>query len=800
MKMSILGVFGILASGMLQAAPVFTVTLPSGVTNTLDQAIGNGYVSASEGSATLANLYTACDLRIEGSGRLDIADDLKSNGFTGEVHVVQGSVLRVMHSGALGDTTGGTFVEDGATLETYTESSSNNSLSFKDEHVTFAGRGATGEGALIACTTASFNFTGVWGTKLTMTGDALIAAIGTHQQFPGASDNVLDMNGHTLTVCTSGSVKSRMAGIFQPNVTNPGNIVISNYCANIQAGIKLPGGPTHKLIVAKNGLVQLNCRNATDETTWTIELPNAYSESAKVNFMQSGGVWQGPIDYGDLRGNGLYVKKNSLDAVNSSRLEGPIYAGDTARTFDIYGSDLKYGLCDLTLAGTGSTFAGGLYVYDLKTFIIGTAGAVPADVKSFTVERANIGFSEDVADYGRLPSVTVQGTGDVHVASATGVWPKIVKKGTGTLHYYAPGLEIEQLELQTGTFAYEQRTEDSLGHRLAGVSWGYKTDGFQSWAGTSPTVYSAQSDFTLPTVTNSVVRDFGDRGITAGRTLDGNNDACASYWRGYLMNNTGEAQTWRLASSMRTWAKLYVNGQQVSQGNNLVAYKNITLNPGPNLIDYRVSGSATRPLRKDELSNVPGQKETWTNGYGLAWCKTSLTETNSAFFTAIEDPGDGSVLRVSIPGESLYDEIAAAWSNEVAAVGSIVAQNGAVLDLGGAAWKVGNVTGPLTVSNTCASAEVLKSMTITNRLSLATADVVAGRKLTTDGRLVFEPGSSLELTGTRLAHGVEHVVATAEEGIVGMPNPTDPRYHTSLSSDGKTLMAVNSNGFTLIVR
>ena len=94
MKTSILGVFGILANGMLQAVPVFTVTLLSGVTNTLYQAIGNGYVAASEGSATLANLYTACDLRVEGAGRLDVANDIKSNGFTGEVHVVQGSVLR----------------------------------------------------------------------------------------------------------------------------------------------------------------------------------------------------------------------------------------------------------------------------------------------------------------------------------------------------------------------------------------------------------------------------------------------------------------------------------------------------------------------------------------------------------------------------------------------------------------------------------------------------------------------------------------------------------------------------------
>ena len=199
-------------------------------------------------------------------------------------------------------------------------------------------------------------------------------------------------------------------------------------------------------------------------------------------------------------------------------------------------------------------------------------------------------------------------------------------------------------------------------------------------AGEAAAVVAILKELAAVLTGNSVVRDFGDRGITAGRTLDGNNDACASYWRGYLMNNTGEAQTWRLASSMLTWAKLYVNGQQaISQSNNWVAYANITLNPGPNLIDYRVSGSATRPLRKDELVNVPGQKETWTNGYGLAWCKTSLTETNSAFFTAIEDPGDGSVLRVSIPGESLYDEIAAAWSNEVVAVGSIVAQNGAVL-------------------------------------------------------------------------------------------------------------------------
>ena len=100
------------------AAPIYTVKLPNGATNTLAEAFENDYVTSSDGAATREGLKAAEALRVTGGGRLEINEDLKSAGFAGEVHVLPGAILRLTANGALGDTDHGTFVEDGATLET----------------------------------------------------------------------------------------------------------------------------------------------------------------------------------------------------------------------------------------------------------------------------------------------------------------------------------------------------------------------------------------------------------------------------------------------------------------------------------------------------------------------------------------------------------------------------------------------------------------------------------------------------------------------------------------------------------
>ncbi len=106
-------------------ASVYTVTLPQGATNTLEEAFMMGCVTSDVvgETATLAGLYAASDLRVKGAGRLEIATDLKAAGYAGEIHVENGAVLRVTVTGALGDTVDGTFVADGATLEAYTAGS-----------------------------------------------------------------------------------------------------------------------------------------------------------------------------------------------------------------------------------------------------------------------------------------------------------------------------------------------------------------------------------------------------------------------------------------------------------------------------------------------------------------------------------------------------------------------------------------------------------------------------------------------------------------------------------------------------
>lgn len=143
MKKLVTGLAATLVAGMVVGAPVYTVTLPPGVTNTLTEAFANAYVTSEPTEdVSYEGLCAAADLRIAGAGRLEINQDLKSAGYTGEVHVARGAILRITANGALGDIDHGTFVADGATLENEClDTSDNSKLDFAKEHLTFAGTG-----------------------------------------------------------------------------------------------------------------------------------------------------------------------------------------------------------------------------------------------------------------------------------------------------------------------------------------------------------------------------------------------------------------------------------------------------------------------------------------------------------------------------------------------------------------------------------------------------------------------------------------------------------------------------------
>lgn len=284
--------FFALSVNVALAEGIVTISVPEGQQVTIEEAFSKSFV---EGAVDYAGLLAADDLIVAGAGRLVIDKDIKTAGYKGEVHIKKGATLRITVSGALGDTAKGTFVEDGATLETLAVEA--DSLSFRDESLSFAGSGVDGQGALVALSESNQR-QGAWGgTVLTMTGDAMIRVAATRMSdFPIQSiknNETIDMNGYTLTFCgpgtsTYGTLPLRM------NVVNPGHIVVSNKLTlSINDSNNLGGSSENTLTIGKTARLDLYNSNTEGRKNWTIVVPEDALDSAIVS--SAGGVWDGPV-------------------------------------------------------------------------------------------------------------------------------------------------------------------------------------------------------------------------------------------------------------------------------------------------------------------------------------------------------------------------------------------------------------------------------------------------------------------------------------------------------------------------
>ena len=327
------------------SASTVTISVPVVTDYTLDQAFANGCVS---GASDVAALCAADDLQIDGAGRLIIDQDLKTAGFAGEIHVNAGATLRLAVTGALGDTAHGTFVADGATLETL--ASSGTSLDFYGEPVSFAGTGVDGTGTLKALST-TVQRNGAWGgSVLTMTGDATISQA-THQNqlFPiGDSASTLNMNGFDLTIV---GLHPNDNLTFRPTISNPGNIVATNVHLVVRHQAVFPGGAAHTLTISANARLQLfSCSEATrGNRTWTISIPQGGLSDA-LNVASAAAWWNGPIEFGCT---------SSVPVPFNLTLASPVTA-----TAPVAFCGPSVSPTTVTLPSSGNVFQGGITLQD----------------------------------------------------------------------------------------------------------------------------------------------------------------------------------------------------------------------------------------------------------------------------------------------------------------------------------------------------------------------------------------------------------------------------------------------------
>ena len=805
-----------LVAGVACAAPVYTVTLPNGATNTLSEAFANGYVTSSEGAATAAGLNAAEDLRVTGGGRLEINVDLKSAGFAGEVHVLPGAVLRLTANGALGDTAHGTFVADGATLETEClDTSAQSKLDFAGEKLSFAGTGVDGVGALVARTPTTYERNGVWGgTILTMTGDAMITQVGQYQDFPNnGANNSLDMNGHTLTLFdTNGGGEF----CFRAVIKNPGHIVLLNAQVSMNDNANLAGDASNTFTITDTGRLDLYSCTTVGRKKWTLRVPETCTRPMVVQTSNNGGIWDGPIVVERSLVVGMLGQGSNA---NKSKLRGPITA---KKTFAICRrSETPPQIPDVELYSPQNSFARGLALTNINLKVMAD-GALPVSMGTGILTANNVAFTFDTADREQpwsLPQMTV--SGDVSIGDHAGSWAGIVKSAGATLTCSADSPDIAALDLEAGTMSLAEPSANFN----AGLYEGWRAyaywhkDKHDEFTDTMMNVYKANAhcDNADNNATNGVTlgvrlayesQTFDDLAPNEYGTLVQANGYAVNY-QGYIWNPDPTNVTWSFAGSEQTVSTLWINGQTVYQrqatatspenGTNAdLRHGNATLYPGANTFWWRigVSGRAVGP------NSSVKSCATWTDKtkMGLVYDRMGRNSTNPDDYERLINSAGGNLFTLTDPSTPAY--AALKERTTVRRMDRLSGTAGAVLDAPSRQLIVRMLKGCPEVK-TASSWLAEAGLSVTETFVSRAADLAAGHGFVTDGKLDFAEGCTFALDGEFDAlKGQTSVVATAAKGIQGLPTVTGDaaaQFRLVKSEDGKTLSLEYIPNGTLVI-
>lgn len=813
---TIIGVVVISGFGLASSAATYTVTLPHGTTNTLDEAFSNGCVAASEGEATLAGLYGASDFRITGSGRLEINVDLKTAGYAGDIHVETGATLRITANGALGDTAHGTFVADGATLENEClDSSANNQLDFSGEPLTFAGNGVAGVGALVARTASMNERNGVWGgTVLTMTGDAMISTVSGYQDFPNnSSNNSLDMNGHTLTVRGIPNASGTWPGnvCLRPVVTNPGHIVLSNCYATMNENANLGGTAENTFTVGIGCRFELYNAAVTNKKKWTLQIVED-AHSVPLQMSAGGGYWDGLIVLDDRTGDlNVALQAQQVGAVittNRSTLAGAISAASRVRFYNLAPT---LPAPNLTLKSPDNVFAKGVEFSNVNLFL-DADGALPSACGTAVVENASINYNASVASY-TLP--VLRTSGNVTIDDAQGSWAGIMKTAGSTLTCSTNSPAFTTLDLESGTMTLGEPDRSFN----VGLYEGHKAYAYWWKDGQTPYMASAHCEGEENCHTNRITSTVrvayeayspGEQALNEFGALVSASGYAFSY-TGYIWNHDATNVTWTFAASERTVSRLYINyadvygrqatGTSPENGNSAdLRYGNATLHPGANHFWWRIGVSGITVGPNSTVKSCP----TWTDAtkMGLVYDCLGRMSNDPANYERLINSADGDLFTLTDRASAEFTALRE--KTTVRHLERLSGTSGAILNAVSRRLIVQELAG-------CPEVHLASDwfdeagVAVTNLFTARVTDLTAGHYFATDAQLIFDAGTTFELMGdVQPLKGAKTILATAANGIQGVPTVTGEtakHFRVSKSADTKTLyLEYVSRGTMVLIR
>ncbi len=695
-------------------ADVATATVPANTDATLDEAFTAGYVS---GVADYAGLLAATDLIVNGAGRLIIDKDLKTDGYAGEVHVSAGSRLQLRVTGALGDKAHGTFVADGATLETWTDGAQN-TLSFIGEPLAFAGTGVDGEGALVSLTTANSQRNGAWGgSVLTMTGDAMVRLKGKKSNFDFPYMNAtfdsdkLDMNGHSLTFCGPGGTSDYYTLPVRMNIVNPGHIIASN---NVYISMNnrnsLGGSSANTFTLAVRSRLDFYQPTDIGRRKWTLIVKSEDVRNAVLS-TSVGGIWDGPIQWEGTSSDSpiLFTQKSENDKGNNVQFMGSF---STERGLEVANSTPDanrnlYPAPTLAFAGRGNRIGGVLKATDMEV--------------SFTTDpKPSLGGIE-------IQNSTVS----VNRQGIAGLWK---------------GINQDYLSWNDTSAPSETRLrQDFVNHYNSNI---------------------ATEEYVI--YTNSVALG---PDVVMNATKPNYSKATLVTYKGYFWNTGGNRVITFLS---------HVNGyvhirMQRADGvwNSPVYMTDVTKASAPGGVRLASNGAYKIVIIVALHNGNGGTNAALAGDYGIMYCfgPQTSTSTDPADYMPLMDPGDGSLFTRYVPGTDEYEELGAYGTEPFELAKQLTGSAGSTLALGGGNYCVGAVTGAVTVVLDAAMPHAEHApFTVADELHCRAADLVAGEHLTVTGALKFAEGSILSVSGTKSFpdYGT-FVAAESTEAIVGVP-------------------------------